>query len=140
MCNQNYENYIWKRFLSIINIYPGYYAILQKKLIKPFKHLSLNTEYIVMRFTENNQEIKIGRFPPCQLMIPDEYISKYHTKLQFKNGNIYVFDNSARIGTFMTIQSKSLSIGSSYLVGNCFVTISPNSMKSIDLFTRRTSF
>ena len=78
--------------------------------------------------------------PLCEYLILDDNISKIHAKILFKNGNVYIFDNSQRLGTFIEHNSNKLAIGNKYLIGRYVFGIGSNNVKSVENFLKRASF
>jgi pSer/pThr/pTyr-binding forkhead associated (FHA) protein len=71
-------------------------------------------------FTDDLQEIDIGRDPKCSLFIDDPVISRRHAKLIRKWGGIVLLDLESRNGSFVNnekVQEKLLRDGDKIMLG-----------------------
>lgn len=48
----------------------------------------------------------IGRHSLNQIVIPEESISRYHAKIEFKDGEFYIRDVGSTTGTFLKVEGK----------------------------------
>lgn len=72
-------------------------------------------------FTEDLQEIVIGRDPECRLVIDSSVISRKHAVLQKKWGGVTITDLKSKNGTFVNnqrVDERQLKDGDEILLGN----------------------
>jgi len=48
-----------------------------------------------------NKEIRIGRDPECEVMIPDRQVSRVHAQLNYSDGGVSIEDLSSKNGTYV---------------------------------------
>ncbi len=70
-------------------------------------------------------ELTIGKAPDCGLvMMGDEYISRRHTSLVARDGQVFLEDLGSSNGTFLKIRRPvAVEIGDEILVGTCLLRL-----------------
>ena len=70
-------------------------------------------------------ELTIGKAADCGLvMMGDEYLSRHHTKLVARDGQVFLEDLGSSNGTFLKIRHPvAIEIGDEILVGTCLLRL-----------------
>jgi pSer/pThr/pTyr-binding forkhead associated (FHA) protein len=93
---------------------------LDKEAVPSLEVLNGTAEGKKILFTEDLQEVDIGRDPKCVLPIDDPVISRHHAKLIRKWGGIVLLDLNSRNGCFVNnekISEKLLRDGDKVMLG-----------------------
>lgn len=89
--------------------------------------------------------LKLGRAPECDIVIPNDNVSRVHATVQLHNDSIWVQDNNSRNGVFVSgkrvIRPKELRPGSDLEVGDHIFTLEiaevsdddPSVVRAVDL-------
>ena len=89
--------------------------------------------------------LKLGRAPECDIVIPNDNVSRVHATVQLHNDSIWVQDNNSRNGVFVSgkrvIRPKELRPGSDLEVGDHIFTLviaevsddDPSVVRAVDL-------
>ena len=65
-------------------------------------------KYIHLISFDNKNEIVIGRSNKCQLSIPEISISRVHSVIHKRFGELYLEDNNSRYGTLVLVQNNNM--------------------------------
>ena len=70
-------------------------------IIQPFDGVQTNNFYCL-----NEEGGRIGRHSNNEIVVLEESVSRFHSKIEFKEGRFYIADIGSTTGTFIKIQAK----------------------------------
>jgi phosphoglycolate phosphatase-like HAD superfamily hydrolase len=73
--------------------------------------------------------VTIGRDPAADISIRDGKASRFHTRVEFRNDGIWVFDLNSKNGTYVNglpVKEQHLNLGDHMLVGDTVVVLAPD--------------
>lgn len=99
-----------------------YHKIFQ--IDDPSSYVSEDIAYVVFETIYQQKEVKtihvvsnekddnatIGRAFDAGMRVPDISVSRFHAKLEFKDENFFLSDNSSKFGTLLLMSRKPLVI------------------------------
>ena len=67
-------------------------------------------KYIHIVSLDNRKSINIGRSSECEFSIPELSISRFHTLIYKRKGELYLEDNKSKFGTLILVQNNCLKM------------------------------
>jgi len=64
----------------------------------------------IIKFSENKNQIKLGRGFNCDIRINDISVSRLHALIKLEKGHFYLQDSSSKFGTLLLMQKPQLSL------------------------------
>ena len=109
LCNNKFPDYIkYKdKIYNIILFKPNFdeYIIFESLNMEKPQH-----NYIHIISLENKKNILVGRAKECEFMLPEISLSRSHSIIHKKDGELLIEDNKSKFGTLILIQNESIEI------------------------------